>query len=213
MAGAAAGEEDSGNSRGVATWHADVDSGTLQGWGTVPAYTGAPLPGNERNQTQPSTQTTNDPAGIEPAPATEVDTEVPGSGQAVRLEKAESPEEVDDNDKDSTDGSDSSEGDELKAAVAALQKLLCDNAAFVEACEAAVLQVTGKIDTSQAELRSATDLRDALNHIYAKCEIVMEEIDDDEAADLFDGPMDTGVFYQLAREYFGSLCRTLSMDL
>lgn len=61
------------------------------------------------------------------------------------------------------------------------------------------------------QLRSAEELQEALNHICRRCHIDL--VDDDEAVDLFDGAMDLGVFYQFAREYFGTLCRTLTMTV
>mmetsp|Transcript_71738 Transcript_71738/g.232256 ORF Transcript_71738/g.232256 Transcript_71738/m.232256 type:complete len:83 (-) Transcript_71738:84-332(-) len=59
------------------------------------------------------------------------------------------------------------------------------------------------------QLGSPSELREAMNSICRQCE--MEEIDEAEAIDLYDGTMDAGVFYQIAHEYFSTLCRTLTM--
>lgn len=123
------------------------------------------------------------------------------------------------------EGSDADEGaldlpsdDELRASVEKLQALLRDNAAFHEACEAAFSAVESSRDiegarpiTPRPQLNSKEELRLALNHICEGCGI--EEVEEEEATDLYDGPMDAGVFYQLAREYFQSLCRTLTMAM
>lgn len=58
-------------------------------------------------------------------------------------------------------------------------------------------------------LNNPEELKLALNTILRRCE--MELVDDAEARDLFVDVMDAGVFYQVAREYFSTLCRTLTM--
>merc|ERR1712187_12133 len=100
--------------------------------------------------------------------------------------------------------------DELKANAEKLQALLRDNAAFYEACDDAVRGAGGPSpegDALSVQIRSKDEFRHALNKICIRCGI--EEVDDEEADDLYDEPMDPGVFYQFAREYFGSLSRTL----
>eukprot|EP00927_Polykrikos_kofoidii_P069774 TRINITY_DN65396_c0_g1_i1.p1 TRINITY_DN65396_c0_g1~~TRINITY_DN65396_c0_g1_i1.p1 ORF type:complete len:272 (-),score=63.12 TRINITY_DN65396_c0_g1_i1:104-817(-) len=128
---------------------------------------------------------------------------------------------------DDDESSDDEEGDEfylaavdeMKASAQKLQALLADTAAFHEACEKAIA-LPKAADGEKSPLTSNTldlsisspeDLRDAMNFICRKCDI--EEVDDEEACELFDGPMDSGVFYCVAREYFSSLSRTLVMGM
>ncbi|CAE8617038.1 unnamed protein product [Polarella glacialis] len=99
-----------------------------------------------------------------------------------------------------------------------LQALLCDNAGFFEACEAAVASVAGTNTTYTGQrpppgtnkLHTVGDLQSALNHMCMRYGV--PEVDDAEAVELWDSPMDSGVFYQFAREYFSSLCRSLAME-
>merc|ERR1712187_677831 len=95
--------------------------------------------------------------------------------------------------------------DELKANAEKLQALLRDNAAFYEACDEAVRRCGGPNsdgDAQSVQIRSKEEFQYALNTICTRCGI--EEVEDEEADDLYDGPMDPGVFYQFAREYFSS---------
>mmetsp|Transcript_25091 Transcript_25091/g.45650 ORF Transcript_25091/g.45650 Transcript_25091/m.45650 type:complete len:240 (-) Transcript_25091:73-792(-) len=94
-----------------------------------------------------------------------------------------------------------------------LSALLQDTAAFHEACQSAIkhaAKVKAEDVPGQAVLQTAEDLQKALNYISDPLGI--EALDDEEAAGLFDGPMDMGFFYQLARDYFTSLSRTLAFD-
>eukprot|EP00439_Symbiodinium_sp_Y106_P085056 s180_g27.t1 len=91
-----------------------------------------------------------------------------------------------------------------------LQALLCDTGALFEVCQHAVLIATQSAAAS-SQLTSVEMLQIALNHICRHCGI--DSVDREEADELWDGPMDVGVFYQFAREYFSSLCRVLTMDV
>ncbi|CAK8989866.1 unnamed protein product [Durusdinium trenchii] len=108
--------------------------------------------------------------------------------------------------KGETEEADEAEEDP-KIDIEALQALLRDNAAFFEVCNEAVKLASDP----PGQLSSVQSFSSALNHVCQRCE--MEPVEPDEADDLWDGPMDVGVFYQFAREYFGSLCRALTMDL
>eukprot|EP00933_Yihiella_yeosuensis_P066041 TRINITY_DN70108_c0_g1_i1.p1 TRINITY_DN70108_c0_g1~~TRINITY_DN70108_c0_g1_i1.p1 ORF type:complete len:202 (-),score=57.67 TRINITY_DN70108_c0_g1_i1:79-645(-) len=108
---------------------------------------------------------------------------------------------------------DDSDDEDLDADVKKLQALLADNAAFFEACEAAIakLSINGPaVVPGSVVIHTVEQLRSALTHICELCAV--EEVDEEEALDLWEGPMDSGVFYQYAKEYFSSLCRTLLMD-
>mmetsp|Transcript_16166 Transcript_16166/g.33676 ORF Transcript_16166/g.33676 Transcript_16166/m.33676 type:complete len:191 (-) Transcript_16166:223-795(-) len=177
------------------TWHADSDSGMLHGWGHMPGAREDPAPA------VPPTVLAEVLGGEAPLQTGTVEAN-PENTDDSPMERGEgnlndgSEDDADDDDDDSVD-------------VAELQALLRDNAAFFEACEEATLNAVGPSQPGEVQLRSAANLRVALSHICARCGI--EEVDEEEADDLFDGPMDPGVFYQLAREYFSSLSRTLTM--
>lgn len=163
----------------------------LQGWGLAPGSA--------------ATQEAVAPPVPSALVAEVLDAEVPlaeGAGALGTEAPAESPLEGGGRDEESSEEEDSVD-------IAELQALLRDNAAFFEACEAAVQHAVGRPEHGEPQLQSAGDLRGALSHVCRRCRI--EEVDEEEAGDLFDGPMYPGVFYQLAREYFSSLCRTLTM--
>ncbi|CAE7243819.1 unnamed protein product [Symbiodinium microadriaticum] len=101
------------------------------------------------------------------------------------------------------------EGDDVVDACK-LQALLCDNGALFEVCQHAV-RIATQSGASSSQLTSVEMLQIALNHICRHCGI--DSVDREEADELWDGPMDVGVFYQFAREYFSSLCRVLTMDV
>jgi hypothetical protein len=93
--------------------------------------------------------------------------------------------------------------------VAQLQALLLDNGAFFVACEEAMASAAAPASPGQFKLQSAEELRTAMNHICDRCQI--ERVDEDEAQELYDEPMEASVFYETAREYFRSLVRMLTM--
>ncbi|CAE7393422.1 unnamed protein product [Symbiodinium pilosum] len=92
-----------------------------------------------------------------------------------------------------------------------LQALLCDNAALFEVCQRAVAIAGETLSEAPSQLANVEMLQVALNHICQHCDIDL--LEKEEADELWDGPMDLGVFYQFAREYFSSLCRVLTMDI
>jgi len=182
-------------------WSADTSSGMLSGWGSSLA---------PQSVTRPSVDAANPSE-----PALEADDDSGDSG---------------------------SESDDVD--VSKLQALLCDNAAFFDACQTSMQRVVGVRSQQQDEqgqlvqqsqelrsspeqpeqrmrngqqgdcqlglqILSSEELREALNIINKRCRI--EAVNEEEADDLFDGPMDLGVFYQFAREYFGTLCRSLTL--
>ncbi|CAE7262062.1 unnamed protein product [Symbiodinium sp. CCMP2456] len=101
------------------------------------------------------------------------------------------------------------EGDDVVDACK-LQALLCDNGALFEVCQHAVRIATEPIAWDRRGV--AKQIRPTLrNHVCRHCGI--DSVDREEADELWDGPMDVGVFYQFAREYFSSLCRVLTMDV
>lgn len=92
-----------------------------------------------------------------------------------------------------------------------LSALLCDNAAFYEACEAAINSAAGPFSSpADAQIKSVAQLQKALTYICVQCKI--DPMDAEDARDLFDGPMQPSVFYGLAKEVFTSLSRTLHMS-
>merc|ERR1712046_60046 len=69
-----------------------------------------------------------------------------------------------------------------------LSALLCDSSAFYEACEAAVALAAVPVTIpTDLQLANAKELQKALNYICNRCQI--EEVDDEEAEELFDEPM------------------------
>lgn len=113
--------------------------------------------------------------------------------------------EADDEDEEDEDS------DEDIIAVKRLQELLLDSALFHEVCENAVNTVGTISASGPRELRSAEDLQKAINIILNRCGV--EEMDEEEALDLYDEPMQGSVFYQLAHEYFKSFVRTVLMNV
>ncbi|CAK0884452.1 unnamed protein product, partial [Prorocentrum cordatum] len=110
------------------------------------------------------------------------------------------------------EGDDGEESDSEEIDVGPLQALLTDNAAFFEACEAAVaLAGTSSSGPGPPTLDSPAALRVALNEVCRR--VAIEAVDEEESKELFDGPMDPGVFYVFAREYFSSISRALTMDI
>eukprot|EP00928_Gymnodinium_smaydae_P061849 TRINITY_DN45828_c0_g1_i1.p2 TRINITY_DN45828_c0_g1~~TRINITY_DN45828_c0_g1_i1.p2 ORF type:complete len:256 (-),score=87.35 TRINITY_DN45828_c0_g1_i1:6-773(-) len=223
------------------TWRADVDSGMLQGWGCDPAKPPAVAAAQTRHYASSSAAA----GGSDGATAGDAGGTGSGAGGSSRdradllfagddEEPAAAAEEEDEED-DEEDDADmlAAVDDEVRANITALKALLSDNAAFYEACEAAVALAADTpgdsasaslipgypaeasagaavAGVSRPQLRSKEALQRAMNSICERCGI--EEFDEDEAKDMFDGhPMDSGVFYQVAREYFQSLVRTLTM--
>eukprot|EP00929_Paragymnodinium_shiwhaense_P069555 TRINITY_DN35077_c0_g1_i1.p1 TRINITY_DN35077_c0_g1~~TRINITY_DN35077_c0_g1_i1.p1 ORF type:complete len:259 (+),score=104.48 TRINITY_DN35077_c0_g1_i1:83-859(+) len=101
--------------------------------------------------------------------------------------------------------------EELAVDTKVLRELLRDNGEFMTACEEAFKFAGGKIGVNGKPIETVEQLQKAMNHLCRRC--VMEELDEEETMDIYDGPMDGGVFYQLAREYFDSLCHTLAMSV
>jgi len=103
--------------------------------------------------------------------------------------------------------------DDIERGAELLSKMLCDNEAFIEACEAAFSSVAAppKQVGDEKQLWTVADLKKALNHICQQVEL--EDVDDEEANDLFDGPMEMSLFYSLAKEFFSSWSRTLTMGI
>jgi len=101
-----------------------------------------------------------------------------------------------------------------------VRTLLRDQGAFNDLCEQGAVIATGagkgscvggsQVPIGGLMLTTAEELRVALNCVCKRCEL--DEVDEEEAQEIFDGPMDVATFYLLAREYFASLCRTLSMN-
>mmetsp|Transcript_28815 Transcript_28815/g.52481 ORF Transcript_28815/g.52481 Transcript_28815/m.52481 type:complete len:194 (+) Transcript_28815:43-624(+) len=172
-------------------WQADVNSGTLSWFGT-PTYAAAPP--------QP-TPVPEDASAQQEAP---IKPDLVEPSEPVAEEEEE--DEVDLQDVVAAIDS------ELKADVTQLRALLIDNGAFHDACQQAVQSTAStSLPVSSITLNDSAALQKALNYISNQCQI--ELVDEEEAADMFDGPMDASVFYQLAKEYFSALCRTLSMTL
>jgi len=93
---------------------------------------------------------------------------------------------------------------------AKLQELLRDNGAFHDLCMEAFKSSKGKGYVHGAQLQTAAELRDALNFVCMQASV--EGIEDEEAAGLFAGPLDAGVFYQVAKGYLDALSTALAMD-
>eukprot|EP00438_Fugacium_kawagutii_P006324 Skav230356 [mRNA] locus=scaffold1251:85920:92622:- [translate_table: standard] len=106
----------------------------------------------------------------------------------------------------SEEGAGAGEDDDTDIDPQRLQALLRDNAAFFEVCNEAVKSACCSTEQGTLQLSTVQSFSSALNHVCKHCGV-------EPADDLWDGPMDPGVFYQFAREYFGSLCRALTMDI
>mmetsp|Transcript_96128 Transcript_96128/g.170589 ORF Transcript_96128/g.170589 Transcript_96128/m.170589 type:complete len:215 (-) Transcript_96128:90-734(-) len=192
-----------------AHWQADSNAGTLQGWG-LGAHVAASTPA------QAATAATAAAASAQPLPsAGGYGTAAASYHRAEDLFSDLAPQTGADAGAPApaTEALPDTESDEDVAPIdpRQLQALLCDNAAFFEACEEAILAASGQNDRVGCQLQRVDTFQKAMNHICSRCGI--EEVDREEARDLWDGPMDSGVFYQFAREYFSSLCRTLTMDM
>ncbi|CAL1152312.1 unnamed protein product [Cladocopium goreaui] len=164
-------------------WQVNSDAGTLQGWGVTSGASATPAQA----------------ATAESFEHSEVAAQTSASATYCPLNPAHQSEEPSGKDGDSDDSIDPQR----------LQALLRDNAAFFEVCNEAMKSASEQGTILQ--LSTVQSFSAALNYICNHCGI--EPVEPEEADDLWDGPMDAGVFYQFAREYFGSLCRALTMDI
>lgn len=214
----------------MAGWQADAASGTLSGWGTSPASIAQPSQLTDPQQSGIGRDSEGVPsADISGFNTFQADAAASGRDVACELfadiDAVTAERWVEGCDHLAVDGGEG-EGSGAEDAgdvdsdcesidISKLRDLLRDNAAFFEACEAAVLSTCPAVRDGDCATRpmlgDAEAMRRAINQICQACEI--EDVDAEEAVDLFDAPMDVGVFYQFALEYFSALSRTVSMGL